>query len=107
LQAIYHIDAPAGLKKQLDTVISLQSDLDTMEKALQAARGVIEKDLGASESLSVLDGLERTYGRLMDKVELLYASLNVQDQFPELDGIGFEFVRVLLLARDLKINICK
>lgn len=55
----------------------------------------------------MLDGLERTYGRLMTKVDTLYASLNVQDQYPELDGIGFDFVRVLLLARDLKINIRK
>ncbi|KAG9309294.1 hypothetical protein JVU11DRAFT_10781 [Chiua virens] len=43
----------------------------------------------------------------MTKVDALYASLNIQDQFPELDGIAFDFVRVLLLARDLKINIRK
>ena len=31
-------DAPARLKKQLDPVISLQSDLDATEKALQASQ---------------------------------------------------------------------
>lgn len=81
LQVMHHIDAPACLKKQLDTVISLQSDLDTTEKALQSARGAIEKDLGASESLDVLNCLERTYGRLMDKVESLYASLMFRINF--------------------------
>lgn len=100
-------DAPARLKKQLDTVISLQSDLDATEKALQAARNTIEKDPVASESITVLDGLEQTYDRLMSKVDALYASLNVQGQLSELDGIDFDFVHTLLLARDLKINIRK
>ena len=73
-------------------VITLQSDLDTTEKALQAARKSIANDPIASESLEVLDGLEHTYSRLMTKVNALYALLNVQDQYPELDGIGFNFV---------------
>jgi len=88
-------------------VITLQSDLDTTEKALQAARKSIANDPIASESLEVLDGLEHTYSRLMTKVNALYALLNVQDQYPELDGIGFNFVWVLLLAHNLKINIHK
>jgi hypothetical protein len=43
----------------------------------------------------------------MAKVETLYSSLNVQDRFPELDGVNLDFVRVLLMARDLKMNIRK
>ncbi|KAJ7704895.1 hypothetical protein B0H17DRAFT_920941, partial [Mycena rosella] len=37
----------------------------------------------------------------------LYASLNIQDSFPELQGLSLEFVQILLLMRDLKINIQK
>ncbi|KAJ7648820.1 hypothetical protein B0H17DRAFT_863390, partial [Mycena rosella] len=37
----------------------------------------------------------------------LYASLNIQDSFPELQGLPLEFVQTLLLMRDLKINIRK
>ncbi|KAI6024402.1 hypothetical protein EDC04DRAFT_2541934, partial [Pisolithus marmoratus] len=37
----------------------------------------------------------------------LYASLNIQDKFLELDGVQLDFVQILLMARDLKINICK
>jgi hypothetical protein len=40
-------------------------------------------------------------------VEALYASLNVHESFPELQGMDLEFVRTLLMARDLKINIRK
>ncbi|KAG9316189.1 hypothetical protein JVU11DRAFT_2213 [Chiua virens] len=101
--------APQRLKKQLDTVISLQSDLDSTERALQKARSVIEHDSegNADEALTALEGLERTHERLMGKVDGLYASLNVHDRFPALEGVDFEFIHILILARDLKINICK
>lgn len=45
--------------------------------------------------------------RLLEKIETLYALLNVQDQFPQLEGMPLEFVRTLLMAWDLKINIRK
>ncbi|KAF8425356.1 hypothetical protein L210DRAFT_3653217 [Boletus edulis BED1] len=103
--------APQRLKKQLDTVISLQSDLDSTERALQTARSTIENDSTsegiAEQALTILEGLERTHERLMNKVDALYASLNVPEQFPELEGVDFDFVRILILARDLKINVRK
>jgi hypothetical protein len=43
----------------------------------------------------------------MGKVEGLYSSLNIPNQFPDLHDVDLEFVRYLLLARDLKINIRK
>lgn len=54
-----------------------------------------------------IESLERSRQRLMDKGDVLYASLNVHNRFPELEGINIEFVRTLLLAQDLKINIRK
>ncbi|KAG2104041.1 uncharacterized protein F5147DRAFT_775752 [Suillus discolor] len=83
--------ALARLKKELDTVLALQADLDASDKALQTTRDTIVK----------------VHERLMHKVEVLYASLNVQDRFPELDGLNLEFVQTLLLARNLKMNIRK
>jgi hypothetical protein len=44
---------------------------------------------------------------LKGKVKALYALLNVQDSFPELQGIDLNFIRMLLMAQDLKINIQK
>ncbi|KIJ58397.1 hypothetical protein HYDPIDRAFT_34233 [Hydnomerulius pinastri MD-312] len=99
--------APTRLKKELDSVLTLQADLDSSERALQAARATIEKDCVSEHALSVLDSMERSQNRLLDKIETLYASLNVQDKFPELEGVHLEFVRILLMARDLKINIRK
>ena len=43
----------------------------------------------------------------MGDLEGLYSSLDIQDSFPDLQGVELEFVRVLLLARDQKIAIRK
>lgn len=45
--------------------------------------------------------------KLLAGVDSLYASLNIHEEFPELEGIDVEFLRILLLARDLKMNIRK
>ncbi|KAG2156682.1 uncharacterized protein EDB93DRAFT_1238950 [Suillus bovinus] len=99
--------APARLKKELDVVLTLQADLDASDRALQAMRTVVEKGLVTEETLDALESLKRSHDHLMNKVELLYASLNVHDRFPELQGVDLDFVRTLLMACDLKINICK
>ncbi|KAG6376560.1 hypothetical protein JVT61DRAFT_1536 [Boletus reticuloceps] len=101
-------DAPARLKKELDTVLALQADIDTADRAIQTAKTAIEKQQSLSDDTKhALSGLERAHERMMTKVEALYSSLNVTDQFPELQGLDLEYVRTLLLARDLKINIRK
>ncbi|KAG1851783.1 hypothetical protein C8R48DRAFT_810421 [Suillus tomentosus] len=99
--------APARLKKELDTVLTLQADLDTSNTALQSTRLMLEKGAASKDTLGALEALEKGHDRLMAKVEILYASLNIHDQFPELEGINLDFVRLLLMARDLKMNIRK
>ncbi|EGO05056.1 hypothetical protein SERLA73DRAFT_149326 [Serpula lacrymans var. lacrymans S7.3] len=58
---------------------------------LQAAKAVIEKCTTPDSALKVLGSLERGHEHLLKKAETLYASLNVQDKFPELKGINLEF----------------
>jgi hypothetical protein len=100
-------DAPVRLKRELDTVLNLQGDLDNVDRAIKAIRSSIISNAGSPESFNMLKSLDHTYERLKDQVEDLYASLNVQDSFPELRGIDLQFVRTLIMARDLKINIRK
>ena len=45
--------------------------------------------------------------KLKEKVEELYASLNIHDAFPKLANIDLEFKQILLMAWDLKIHIRK
>jgi hypothetical protein len=100
-------DAPARLKKQLDTVLTLQGDLDAVEKAIHTAKLTLSQSSTPSKSTKILKGLGEMHDELSDKVEELYISLNIQESYPDLLGVGLDFVRTLLMARDLKINIRK
>jgi hypothetical protein len=95
------------LKKELDTLLTLQGDLDTLDRTLRTARATLVKSTPGRHTQDLLAGLDRTHDRLKSKVDDLYASLNVTDAFPELQGIDFDFIQTLLMARDLKINIRK
>ncbi|KIK12536.1 hypothetical protein PISMIDRAFT_18680, partial [Pisolithus microcarpus 441] len=99
--------APAKLKKELDTVLVLQADLDTTTKVVQATQATIERGNVTPGILDALAGVERSHTRLVIKAEALYSSLNVHEQFPQLTHVSLDFVRTLLMACDLKINICK
>lgn len=88
-------------------MLALQADLDASDRALQATRSVVERGSVSEETLDAVASLERSHERLMTKVEVLYSSLNVHERFPELQDVDLDFVRTLLMARDLKINIRK
>ena len=88
-------------------MLTLQADLDNSNKVLQLAWATIKKGNASPGIMDALASLERSHARLMTKAEALYSSLNVHDQFPELKNISLDFVQILLMARDLKINIRK
>ncbi|KAG6806020.1 hypothetical protein H0H92_013027, partial [Tricholoma furcatifolium] len=99
--------APIRLKKDLDTILTLQGDLETCEKTLQATRLTLSKSLPSAKSLRILGSLQDHHERLKDDIEELYSSLSIQETFPELRGVDLDFVKNLLIARDLKITIRK
>ncbi|KIM66433.1 hypothetical protein SCLCIDRAFT_110370, partial [Scleroderma citrinum Foug A] len=86
------IDAPAQLKKELDTMLALQADVDVIEKTIQTAKSTMKKESLSDNTLTALGSLERTHDHLITKVNALYGSLNIQAKFPELDGISLDFV---------------
>ncbi|KAG0705805.1 hypothetical protein DFH29DRAFT_980739 [Suillus ampliporus] len=85
----------------------IPTDLDASDRALQTTRAMLEKESASDDTLEALQSLDRGHGRLMDKVEALYLSLNVHDRFPELQGVNLDFVHTLIMARDLKMNVRK
>ncbi|KIK15557.1 hypothetical protein PISMIDRAFT_114969 [Pisolithus microcarpus 441] len=97
------------LRKELDSILSLQADLNASKCTLLAACAVIEQDSKevSASTLDILSSMECSHTQLSDKLGTLYTSLNVQQKFPDLDGIQLDFVWILLMARDLKINIRK
>lgn len=101
-------DAPARVKKELEVILNLQSELEGVEHTIQSTRKFITTLWSASGvSKTVLDTLESRQQEIGKQVETLYASLNIHESFPELKGVELEFVRCLLLAWDIKMNIRK
>ncbi|KAJ7774618.1 hypothetical protein DFH07DRAFT_865897 [Mycena maculata] len=98
--------APVRLRRELDKVLTLQAQIDTVEKSIAEVKQSITKE-ASPESISLLHSLELTHTTLNTQAEQLYASLNIHQGFPELQGLPLDFVRTLLIARDLKINIRK
>ncbi|KAI0628590.1 hypothetical protein C8Q77DRAFT_1067705 [Trametes polyzona] len=99
--------APARLRKELDSVLNLQAELTTVETSLVRLQSSIEAGDEHPIAHEYVASLKRSHARAVQKVEGLYASLNVPQEFPELKGLPLNFVQVLLMARDLKINIRK
>ncbi|KAG6883278.1 hypothetical protein C0993_007006, partial [Termitomyces sp. T159_Od127] len=100
-------DAPARLKKELNSVLSLQGELEGVDKAITTLQAELSHSSAPEVALEHLTSLQHMQDGLKEQGEALYASLNVPDSFPELQDVDFEFVRLLLMARDLKINIRK
>ena len=103
----FKLDTPAKLKRELDAVLNLQTELNAIEGYFKHIQKAISEDSGNPEVLHFLESLRRTHEKTLSKVEGLYTSLNVGESFPEIEGLPLEYVRTLLLARDLKINIRK
>ncbi|KAK7005995.1 hypothetical protein R3P38DRAFT_2556384 [Favolaschia claudopus] len=99
--------APKRLRRELDKVLLLQTQIDAVEKAIEDTKKTLKGAGAPASSLKILQGLELTHEKLSTEAEALYGSLNIQDTFPELRNLPLEFTQTLLVMRDLKINIRK
>jgi hypothetical protein len=100
-----YIDAPARLKKELNKVLNLQSNIKVVGKALQATRSTINHNNIPPAALTALQTLEKLHTNLLVNVKSLNASLNIHNTFPELHRMSLDFICTLLITQDLKINI--
>ncbi|KAJ7593150.1 hypothetical protein C8J56DRAFT_780606, partial [Mycena floridula] len=99
--------APVRLRKELDQVLQLRSDIAILEKTISSVKATIANSEAAQLSHHVLIALDLNLSSLISKSEELYASLNITDRFPSLEGFNIRFAQTLLIAWDLKINIRK
>ncbi|KAF7326957.1 hypothetical protein MVEN_02589900 [Mycena venus] len=97
--------APARLWRELDKVLTLQTQIDVVEKAILDAKQAITGSDPPPNTVSLLRKLEATHERLSQEAEELYASLNISGSFPELADLPRAFVHTLLIVHDLKIVI--
>ncbi|KAJ8089562.1 hypothetical protein PM082_014818 [Marasmius tenuissimus] len=98
--------SPARLKKHLSKVIQLQGQILDLEKSIASTKAAI-KDMPfpPTDSLFYLEQLVVAHGSLKAKAEELYESLDLPQDYPELQRIPLEYLHNLLLARDLKYTI--
>ncbi|KAF7372519.1 hypothetical protein MVEN_00113800 [Mycena venus] len=101
------VDAPAHLRHELEKVLSLQTQIDTVEKTIDDTKKTLQGSGASVHLLALLRGLEQTHKRLGREAEELYASLKIQKTFPGLRDLPLEFAQTLHVMRDLKINIRK
>ena len=66
-----NLDAPAQLKKELDTVLTLQGDLDTVDKALVTAKATFAKSPQSKEVQPCIQYLQNSQEEIQDKVKAL------------------------------------
>ncbi|KAG6852008.1 hypothetical protein C0991_004191, partial [Blastosporella zonata] len=106
-QLSVHAHAPTRLKKELEAVLTLQGQMEAFDTVIQNLRKDLSTNNAPTTLLQLIDKLQKTQDNLKDDAEALYSTLNVHDSFPELWHVDLEFVKILLMARDLKINIRK
>ncbi|KAJ7202987.1 hypothetical protein B0H12DRAFT_1035731 [Mycena haematopus] len=99
--------APARLRRQLDKVLTLQTQIDGVEKAILDAKESIASSEAPPDAVTLLRSLEATHKRLSQQADELYASLNIGGSFPELADLPRPFVHTLLILSDLKTVIRK
>lgn len=85
----------------------MQTELSALNGYFQHVQKAIADDTGNREAFRFLEALRRAHEENITKVEGLYVSLNLTDSFPDIQGLPLPFIRTLLLACDLKINIRK
>ncbi|KAJ7840589.1 hypothetical protein B0H14DRAFT_3457948 [Mycena olivaceomarginata] len=98
-------DAPVHLRCELDKVLKLQDQIDAVETSIHEAKQSLTGGQRSADSLAHIRSLQATHETLNSQAEALYASLNIHTSFPELRGLPLDFVRTLVIMRDLKMNI--
>ncbi|KAJ7339964.1 hypothetical protein DFH08DRAFT_704657 [Mycena albidolilacea] len=97
--------APVRLRRELDKVLKLQDQIDAVETSIHEAKQSLTGGQRSADSLAHIRSLQATHETLNSQAEALYASLNIHTSFPELRGLPLDFVRTLVIMRDLKMNI--
>ena len=69
---IIFADAPAHLKKELNIVLTLQADIDTIKRTLQNMRRTISQGEAPKDSLSTIVMMEQMKQWLQEESERLY-----------------------------------
>ncbi|EJD42623.1 hypothetical protein AURDEDRAFT_67410 [Auricularia subglabra TFB-10046 SS5] len=96
---------PPRLRKELEAVMALQDNIESVEEAITSAEAAVKRCRRGGErvqSLARLEELRETHTQLTKQADALYSALNVEDTFPGVHDLGYDFVRALIMAYDAK-----
>ncbi|KAG6826591.1 hypothetical protein H0H87_006892, partial [Tephrocybe sp. NHM501043] len=80
--------APACLKKELNSVLSLQEQTEAIDYAIHSLQVELSKVDVPKELLKLLSNLQQMQKEFKEQSEVLYSLLNIHDSFPELVGMN-------------------
>ncbi|EAU87769.2 hypothetical protein CC1G_11047 [Coprinopsis cinerea okayama7 len=92
-------------KKELDAIINLQTEMDAIEKNLKAARKALKGS--KTQAAKKVGNLASKSAELQEMIDEIYGALDLPVNIPELEGVSYEYLRQLILLRDVKDNIRK
>lgn len=98
-------NTPSRLKKELEKVLALHSDIEALEQRIQTTKSVLKFISEPKLALRYIHELETTQATMRDQAEHLYSTLNIGVNFPQLTGVPMVFLQTLLLAREVKLKI--
>lgn len=100
-------DAPNKLKKDLDKILQIQTEVQELENTIQKSSSLIKGGALPAACRSSVQDLQALCTNIQDKAQQMYAALNVSHEFPSIVGVDLEFVRKLFLLRELKFQVQK
>jgi hypothetical protein len=93
------------LEKRLNQLSSLQADLCKCNDEFERIIKTFTKEDDTEENRGYISQLETFKKDFQTHVDDLYVSLGILNAYPALKDVDAEFVKVLLLCRDAKIEL--
>ncbi|EJD33737.1 hypothetical protein AURDEDRAFT_177179 [Auricularia subglabra TFB-10046 SS5] len=99
-----YIDPTKKLKKSLDAVLQLQEQVDAIEESIPSTEASVtgQSRKTATEVNRCIRKLKASQAELTSEAQALYATLNIDQEFDEIRGLGLQFTAVLLQAFEAK-----
>ncbi|RXW16674.1 hypothetical protein EST38_g9188 [Candolleomyces aberdarensis] len=97
--------APNRLKKDLDKILEIQTEIQDLENTIQKSSSLVKSGVLPAACRSSIQDLQRLCTDIQAKAQQMYTALNVSHEFPTIQGIELEFIRKIFLLRELKFQV--
>ncbi|KAF9053459.1 hypothetical protein BJ165DRAFT_1339824 [Panaeolus papilionaceus] len=96
---------PAQVKAEIECILMLQEEIENLEDRIKGAKKRLKGQRRRKQTKKSIQSLHSQHESLVEEVEELFSSLKIHRTYPELKGLGADFVRTLILASEVKQTI--